>query len=249
VPATDPHNVLVEEFTGQSCSNCPSAHDLLDAIADSNAGRVNVIGLYITDFGQTTPPPGSTHDFRSDTASVIGKNIYGGVGSLPSGGVDRTPVTGQLLLDRGVWGGIIHNQLNIADSVNLKMESAFDDASSTAKIKATVVYTQPVYTKQNLTVMIVEDSMVDKQERPAAVDDNYTFTNVFRGTVTAVPMGDPILDTMALKVPGRRYIRTYTYKLPSGYNVKNCRVIGYINSPGTGSDYHVWQSWQCRLKP
>src|SRR6476646_7503425 len=61
---TEPHHVLVEEFTGQTCSNCPAAHDLLGQLALANPGRVHVIGMYNFGIPQANPALGAKYDFR-----------------------------------------------------------------------------------------------------------------------------------------------------------------------------------------
>src|SRR3954465_6930084 len=85
IPAPDAHNVLIEEFTGASCSNCPPAHDLLEVL--EAGGHVNVVSLYITNFSQTNPPPDAAYDFRHIIASNIGTGVYGAIGAMPLGGV------------------------------------------------------------------------------------------------------------------------------------------------------------------
>src|ERR1019366_1267127 len=156
------HNVLVEEFTGQSCSGCPAGHTNLENIVSANAaGRINVIGLYITNFSQTKPPTGSIHDFRDSIASVIGNQVYVGISALPSGGVDRTKFSSQILLYSSDWNAAIASQLNIADSLNLTDSSTYDSATNKATITVLVTYVYQVATQQNISIAIVEDSMTD----------------------------------------------------------------------------------------
>lgn len=250
VPATDPHHVMIEEFTGQSCSNCPSAHDLLHELAAANPNRVHIAGLYINGLAQTIPMNGSTYDLRDATATDIGASVYEGVGAIPSGGVDRVKVSDKILLDKNVWTSTLNSRLAIDDSLNLGVTSTWDDAKQQANIVVTITYTKSVYGRHNLSVMVVEDSMVDKQEKPLGVEDeNYVFTNVFRGMVTAVPWGDPILSAMAVKEPGRVVQKVFTYKLKSktpAINPNHCKIIAFVN--GSGTNKEIYQSAESKLK-
>ncbi len=254
---TDAHNVLVEEFTGQTCSNCPSAHTTLEGISAANKGRINIIGLYLFGIPQANPPAGYTYDLRDSDATQIGNKVYGGVAALPSGGVDRMQTsTGAIITDRSTWADNISTQLTKTDSVNLTLQSSYNATTMMAKISATVTYTNPMSAKQNLTVVIVEDSMVDLQEfppgaYPGGFDPNYIFTNVCRGIVSAVPFGDPVLDTVAVKAKGRAVKRTFNYKLKTtipAIKPAHCRVIAFINST-SGTDLHILQSAQTKLTP
>ena len=249
IPPADPHNVLIEEFTGQDCDICPSAHTILEGI-EAN-GQVNVIGLYITNFNQTEPPKGALYDFRHATATLIGNNIYGGISAMPQGGIDRVPSGGSLLLGRSIWSSAVNDQKLVKDPLNLSVLSSFTGGIAT--ITATVTYLQTMSTKQNLTIVIVEDSIIDKQLTPTGVDNNYLFTDVFRDMITAAPLGDAILDTMAVKQVGRVYSRIYKYTPPlmtPAINPAHCRVIAFVNAPGgTSGDFHVYQSVQTKMAP
>lgn len=247
----DPHNVLVEEFTGQNCNNCPAAHDLIHNKILSKPGRINAIGLYPFGLPQAIPPTGYRYDFEDSIATEIGSVIYKGIPGLPCGGIDRAPISGTIALFSSDWSGLIDSQLPIVDSVNLALKSSFDTASNTATIVATVTYLQNVSTKQNLTVVLTEDGMVDLQEFPAGVKSGYVFTDVFRDMISSPhPAGGPIMDTIATKTKGMVLQRTFSYKLRTKSPAivpDSCHVIAFVNN-ASGTDLRVWQSAQTKLK-
>jgi hypothetical protein len=253
IPATDQHNVLVEEYTGATCTNCPAAHETLKEIQKSHSGRVNVIGLYIYGPLQARPPIGAKYDFRDSTATDIANEIYLGVNALPSGGVDRVPVGGLIKLDKSTWTSAIENRLLVDDSLNLKVESGYNATDKIDSIKVTITYTKSVGYPHNLSIVIVEDSLIDIQEYPSTdpvhpgADEEYVFTNVFRGMASSGSSGDPVLPAIPVKEPGRVQIKNYLYKLPGKVvDPKHCRVIAYINSTNTG-EKRILQSTQVKM--
>lgn len=256
IPAADPHNVLVEEYTGQSCTNCPAAHELLGQLEDAHPGRLNVMGLYITGPIQTKPPTGYKYDFRTEDATLISQNIYGGVNLLPSAGIDRYPVVGNLKVDKGSWGSAIEAQLTKEDSINVKVTSTLDAANNEADITVTVTYLKDINFSHYLSVVILEDSLIDIQEYPSTdpvhpyKDDNYVFTNVLRKMITSAPLGNPILDSVSVKPAGMVFQRKYNKHSLTGYNIVDptrCKVVAFVNA-NTGSSYRVLQSVQTPLK-
>ncbi|MFI5195942.1 MAG: Omp28-related outer membrane protein [Chitinophagales bacterium] len=253
VPAADPHNVLAEEFTGQSCPNCPAAHDLLTSLAaTTNPMRLNVIGLYIYHVTQANPPSGAAYDFRTQTATDISSSIYSGgpASGIPCGGIDRVPVGGTLFPYSSSWTDAYNQRLNMTDSVNLSVTSGYNAVDTTDTITATVTYTTQVSTQQNLSIAIVEDSIIDLQDMPAGINNNYLFTNVFRGMVTSEPYGDPVSSKLVVKAPGTRNVRTYIYKVNSAWKAKHCRIIAFVhysNADPTKKD--VFQSVQTKVTP
>lgn len=248
---SDAHNVLVEEFTGQNCNNCPSAHETLLAQKTAHPGRVFVVGMYLFNIPQAIPPSGAAYDFRDSVATRVGNDLYGGISALPSGGVDRLPGASGIANDRTLWTGNINSQLNIPDSMNLSLSSSYDAANNIATIIAKVTFTQNVSTKQNLNIMLTEDGMKDLQEFPDGVHSGYEFTDVFRDMISTPVLGDPILDTVATKMKGRVFKRTYYYKVKSTKPAiipANCHVVAFISNSG-GTEKRIIQSAQAKLVP
>ena len=257
---SDSRNVLVEEFTGQACNNCPSAHASLAKMSSDNPGRINIIGMYLYGNPQSIPPAGSVYDFRDSIATQIatGTGLYGGISGIPSGGIDRKQSTdSKILVDRSLWPANIDAQKNLPDSINLSLYSSYNAATMTAKIVVRVTYSQPVSYKHNLTVALVEDGMIGIQEYPGGLppfpsghDDAYRFTDVFRDMISSAPNGDPVLDSLAVKAKGMVMQRTFYYKLKSKTPAivpDSCRVIAFVNSTAPG-DLHILQSAQTKLK-
>ncbi len=261
IPAAQPHNVLMEEFTGASCTNCPAAHELLNNIENDHPGRINLLGLYITGPLQTKPPHGAKYDFRDKDATTISADIYGGVNILPSGGIDRVPVNGNIRIDKGLWISNFESQLATTQPVNVEVAAAFDTASGEGTVVVTLTYTDAVSFDHNLSIAVSESSIIDVQEYPATdpvhpnADEEYDFENVFRGMLTTVPSGDAILPSITDKEAGRVVVRKYTFALQSlvedgddvtVINPKNCKVVAFVTR---ADDHRVLQSAQTKLMP
>jgi hypothetical protein len=253
VPPAEQHNVLVEEFTGQSCSNCPAAHEALNEIEHAHPGRVNVLGLYFEGITQTKPPVDARYDFRHGDSKLISISVYSGVNAIPAAGIDRISVNGTLKIDRSVWASTVTNRLAVETPINLKVESSFNEGDTQASITVTLVYTKTVDFAHNLSIAIVEDSMVDVQEYPStdpvhpSKDEEYVFTNVFRGMVTAAPAGDPILSSLIVKEPGRVVVLNYKHKVTNVLSPSKCRVFAFVSSLKAG-DPEIIQSAQVKMK-
>ena len=259
VPVSNPHQILVEEFTGQGCTNCPEGHVDLDKISSQNPGRINVISMYGDFSPESVPPGGSVNDFRDAAAVNILLGIYGSKSPIPCAGIDRSvnAVNGNLMqVGSSSWDGFILAQLGITDSVNLSVKSSYDPSKKLATITALVTYTQPLSTQQNLSIVVVEDSIYDKQESfdtsPITLD-HYLFLDVFRGMVTSVPAGDKLsIDGASdIKEAGRSFNKVYAYALPvksPAIIPSHCRVIAFVNN-AIGADKRVLQSAQCKLAP
>ena len=256
LPKTDAHQVLIENFTGATCSNCPGAHEIIHSIDSQYAGKINVLNLFVTDFSQTLPPIGAVYDFRSAQATSIETSVFGQLPGMPIASIDRSPtglITNPLFSHPGSWPSIVASRVGSNDNLNLAVSSTYSASTGKASIHVKVTYLQPVSFKQNLSIAIVEDSFIDKQEYFDGVGTGtypaYHFNDVFREMVTSVPFGDKILDTLTLKEPKRVYEVTYFYKVPTTYHVPNCRVIAFVTTDANAGGATVFQSAQAKLTP
>ena len=250
-PTSVDHNVLVEEFTGPNCANCPDAASKLVTIEGAHPGRVNVLSLFPSSSTFCRPLPGYTYDFRSATAEDIAKQIYADrVGSYPAGGIDRVPVSGEMAMGRSLWDATVTNRLTPC-RISIDLKTSYNAAAGKDTIVAKVTYLDSTSVPGTLTIAIVEDEMHDKQESGISIIDDYTFMNVVRETVTPYN-GTPLGIDRPLKEAGRVYKKVFVYKPKTlaapnpPINPLNCRVIAFVH--GIGPDYTIVQSAQTPLR-
>ena len=248
VPAAEARNVLIEEFTGVSCPNCPAAHLIIKGLkADNPPGRIVAISLYMQNMGFTDPRPGTDDDFRTEIASIIGQEIYaGGASSLPIGGIDRVKFNNTMLLDRGLWASNVNNRLQVASPVNLSVTSAHSDADSSVKVKFTATFTESINKQVYYSIAIVQDSIVDAQETPTTDIEDYLHTDVLREFISANDATGVALEANGVYEPGRVIVRTVTGHLKSMWKPEHCKVIVFLHYSGT--DKEVLQAKEIELK-
>lgn len=253
VPAAEPHNILIENFTGATCSNCPAAHDILLALDSQYVGRINIVSMHVLDFPQTRPPEHAKYDFRTQLATDVEASVYQSLLAMPVAGIDRLPV-GQTAdqrpyqIYRNVWNSVVSDRLNIVDSINMALTSSFDAGTNKATINVKVTFLQPVKAAQNLSIAVVEDGFIDVQEFPTGFDDAYHFDDIFRGMVTSGALGDTVLPSIAVKEPGRVYDVTYTYDVNKNWNPANCRFVAFVHGSSSVAGAIVYQSKQAKMK-
>lgn len=250
VEAAAAKKVLVEEFTGASCTNCPAATKALEGIValPENIGKVIVIAMHINNpsaiFG---PTPISKYDFRTQKGTDLCNLVYPGIGSIPIAGIDRTPYNGNTLIDRPKWATVIDARKAMASPANISMETSYDAATKTATVKVKVAYTTAVSAKQYLTLAVTEDSIIDAQEFPSLdIDTAYVFKHTLRDYLTPLS-GSEILTNLTTKEAGRVYVRTFSFVVNSAWKPEHCEYVAILHN-NTGSDKDVLQVEEKKLK-
>lgn len=241
VAAAQPKKILVEEFTGATCPNCPDAQALLTNMDAQNPDRLAIMAIHVMNNPQTKPVKDSKYDFRTQDGTDIGTTFFTSINNLPSAGLDRVKNTKQeRLMQKNDWAGALVDRLKIAPSVNMDMKSSYDATSRNASIEVKITYNKAMQGQQFLSLAVVEDDMVDKQDSTGVIIDQYRFKHVLRDYVTPVS-GVTFLQDIAQKEAGRVYIRRFTYKVSDAWVPENCHLIAFVHQ-NNGEDKEVLQA-------
>ena len=221
-------NVLIEEFTGVKCPNCPDGHNIVATIQNANPSRVIAIGYYPFGQAQTEPLKDLTKaDFRIADATEL-STLLGGIQFLPIAAVDRKMFGGAILTARTLWSSNVQARLAVATPINMQLSVSYDDATREAIIKTTLKYTSALSTKHNISLAIYENNLVDAQEYPTYIDSSYTFKHVLRDVITPVG-GASVLDSLTTKAAGLVFEKTILYTLPAKWNPSNCKIVAFVH--------------------
>ena len=206
-------NVLIEDFTGQRCINCPLATNTISTL-QSTFGHDRVIPVAIHGGDLTLAAP-------TGLANAIGNTYTAerGVTSKPKGEVDRT---GQLL-DQEKWGTTVLERISMTAHVKLGVENIAFDAD-TRELSFNVNAAADLTGAQGLLqVWLTESHIIKSQATPDhnryPYDLNYEHNHVLRACVSAKDG-----DALALAAGGTD-TRTYKYILDADWVADNMSVV------------------------
>ncbi len=229
--------VLVEEFTGVSCSNCPDAATILKSIIDNNPERVIAIGYHPTNsnFTKLIDEHGymSNYDLRQPQAEELGNSIFGGIPGMPIAVIGRQYINNNYFVGRGEWSKIIEDRSALKTPVNISIISNVDNVANEAVVIVRLEYTGDVTKKQNLHVSIVENGIVDAQKGVSEIFSDYKHEHVFRNMVTSLA-GAAIPTKVDPKVAGKIYERRFIVAIDEKWNVDNCKVVAFVTNDEAG---------------
>lgn len=247
--AQDKH-VLVEEFTGVSCSNCPDAAIILKSIINNNPERVVAIGYHPTNnnFTQLVDEHGyrSIYDLRQTQAEELGNSVFGGIPGMPIAVIGRQYINNNYFVGRGEWSKIIEDRLTLKTPVNISINSSVDKGANEAVVIVRLEYTANIVKKHNLHVAIVENGIIDVQKGVSEIFDDYEHEHVFRGMVTPLA-GAAIPTKVEPKEPGKVYERRFVIAIDEKWNIDNCKVVAFVTNDEVG-DKEVVQVEEVDMK-
>ena len=262
IPAAEIKNILIEDFTGVGCVNCPTAHDVLKAIKLNYPNRVYSMACHPLNAALKTltepikfPPYVSKQDFRTDDANTLFLYL-GGTNSLPTGSINRKLFQGEakIVVANGLWPGYAKNEIEAQlksvvniDTLNIKYETSTKEII----IDSRLVFTQSLSDSQYLTVAILENNIIDVQEKTDNGNTiyiaDYQHDNVLRKILTN-PVGDLLKAKLdAGRVFRKRFIYKPTDEELKSWNTDNLAVIAFVHGNATKKD--VIQVKAASIKP
>lgn len=225
-----PRKVLIEEFTGVRCVNCPLGHQRAKDIMAANPNRVYTAGLHTGLF--STPYPYNIHDFRLPEANAI-ENLLGAQ-SYPSGAVDRKLFSSEnfIILNINKWENYVNSQLALPTPYKIELTTSYDTSTRVLQVAATTKLTSTSTDTVNVSVMILENNITDVQLTPQGIDTFYNHQHVLRAMFT--PVGGTGFNVPDLSA-GRVIVRNFTGILPAVVNDREVEILVFIHRVGSSS--------------
>ncbi len=252
IPVAQTTNVLIEDFTGVKCPNCPRAQTVAKNLMIANPNRVYVMAIHpgkglLSTLTSPFKTPGDDHDSKYDFRTAEGADLLtllGGTSQLPIGSINRAIFSGEtsILINDPKWTSKTNEKLITSSIVNIDTFSNkgvyFADANK-IRVNVKITYTTNATDSQFVSIAIIEDKLIDYQESGSVVLDNYEHNHVFRKMITPTT-GSQLKATI---VAGRVFETTYEYELTptETWNKKNLKVVVFVHNGTNGANKFVVQ--------
>ena len=229
---TDKH-VLLEEFTGVRCINCPDGHIIIQSLKSTYGEKVASAAFHTNDLGE--PYNGATQDLRTADGEIL-QDYLVYQGAKPSATVDRVKFSsGDIspMYSKGTWSKHVQTELEKEAPLNIYIAPVYDSTTRTLSFTTELHYTKAVSEQQKISIFLLETNLVQPQINASnVVDPNYIHRDVFRKAVTNIK-GDPITTTTEA---GRVVRSTYITQLETIWKAENIRLLVFVHKYGTTED-------------
>lgn len=213
--------VLIEEYTGQKCVNCPEAHKLLKELearfnSDERVGVISV-GIHIPMFG-TAAPVGYVAP-EADRYSE-------GVESAPSARINRRT---EVLTSDQWTGKLIAEVIRKAPLEIDNLKATLNADGKSIAISGDISVTDEV-AKSKLQLWLVEDDITGLQLLPGnQFDFAYNHHSVFRAAINGIN-GQDVSLTSGKVTP----FEITSYPLADYVTAANLRVVAFVYNDNDG---------------
>lgn len=234
--------VLIEDYTGAKCGNCPRAAETIESLKGIYGNKVISIGIHAGFFAVPNNPPNPKFntDFRTAEGTELDNTFGNSAAGLPNGMVNRKEVTGSKILTYQNWGTVLGQIINTPPDVRIKLSTTYDNGSRTAAVVVKTNILNDLNDTYRICAYVTEDSIVDWQKDYDITPDNdintYTHRHVLRGSMNTA-WGTPI-GTGAL-LAGENYQDAFSMVLNNAWDADHCAVVVFIYNTNTGEVIQV----------
>ena len=182
--------VLIEDFTGHTCQNCPNAARELDAILMAYS---NTVGLAIHSVNNFTKPnleiftQKYTYDFRTQWGEEIDAEFDIVASGLPKGMINRIDYSnGEHKKDVAQWSSIVVDELEkeVKFGLNIDINQTPLMLSDQFDIIVNSEALSSLNGNYKLVVCIAENDIINWQKDGIIDDPNYIHKHVLRSFLT-----------------------------------------------------------------
>ena len=220
--------ILIDEFTGASCPNCPAGSTELERIVETYPDNVVVMSIHSKFLAE--PVRTSDPDLRTPDAESI-ENFLGNYLGKPEAAFNRRlfPNKSNIRIGRpDTWINYVNEELQKPDEARLKIVNDYDESTRELKISVTATalinLDFPVY----LHVALTESDIHTAQKNSTGIIDDYIHKHALRKLLTPVE-GDFWLNSLK---KGEISSRDYKFILPSDnmlWNADQMDVVAFIS--------------------
>ena len=207
--------VLLEEFTGQHCTNCPDAHAIIERLEEQYGEDLIVVSIHAGNFGVQSPfglmqQEGDQYANRWD------------IKAYPAGVVDRKG--GQMTMD--AWSSAIRTAAEEETNLEIELKAEFAEDNSVINVTTHLLSSEDL--TGYLQLWVVENGVIAEQYNGNQTISDYVHNNVFRGCVNGL-WGQEISIKSGISQEFDNSMATVLTGTPvSKWNLDNIYIVGFV---------------------
>jgi thiol-disulfide isomerase/thioredoxin len=212
--------VLLEDYTGQRCTNCPDAHAVMEQLQEQYPNQIVCVSIHAGSFA--IPASNATYvglkqDFADDMATLRKVESY------PSGAID-----GASPYQYADWATVVRAAMAKPAYAEVTVDNLqYDAATSTLTGEVTILPGQTMSAR--LGIWLTESNITAMQVNHGDIVMNYVHNNVLRNHISESVWGDAISLEYGVTT-------TYSFStsVQSTWVPENLSVVAFVVNAETG---------------
>jgi hypothetical protein len=243
--------VLIEEFTGHRCGNCPRGAEKIDQLTLQYPGQIVALAYHSENSGSFTATLGSgvkfRYDFRTEIAKTIDEQYGVSTAGIPRGLINRRAVSGNKTLTPSAWDSEVAAALGSPIDIDIQLKCIYDPAAGTLCSFVFVDFRNNLSGNFNLVVFLTEGDFINWQKDYLATPEDIEFYNhrhFIREKLT--PTLGTSLTSGAVSAGGT-FLKGYSIPFDATrWNPEKCHVVAFVYE---STQDVIIQAEEAKVKP
>jgi hypothetical protein len=221
--------ILIEDYTGHQCGNCPRAAEALKAIEELYPGQIVPLGVHVGFFAEPNATGSYTADYRCETGNELDQYFGNSVAGLPNGLINRISFDNNSIVQFTDWSSKAAQLLTLPPDAWIEINPEYNATTRTLQVNASVDILTTIEDSLHLAFYLSQDSIVSPQKdyslTPSTIPA-YTHRHVLRGSMNGT-WGLPIAAGSTFS-PGTTLTAYATYSIPPSWNDTHIHIVAVL---------------------
>jgi hypothetical protein len=227
--------VLLEDFTGHDCGNCPNGHVIGANLLNIHGDRLAVVAIHAGSLALPFEP-----DYPNDWTTPEGIHFHSQLGEdlLPTGRVNRN---GGVVPHYGIskWTDSVNVELSRTPFMNLQMVAEYAPGAQHLNVHTYSQWFNSAAGNYNLVLLLTQSHIIAPQlwygAQPSEYITAYEHNHMLRGSLTGSE-GRLIAVNPAT---GATVAKSYTFDWNTNLDAANCEIVAFVTNNTTGEIMNV----------
>lgn len=246
--------LLLEDFTGHKCPNCPGAHKTIEDLQHVYGDRIVVLVNHTGYFARTVTPY-FEYDFTTTAGDAYSVFFGADQAGFPKGMVNRENNGSGYLLNPTAYGtavSLVLDSMPVTPDIYIELEPSYSTSDSmiSVDVKLTALTAMPAG-KYNLSVLVTESNIVKPQDNSdpnmgaTPIIHDYVHKDVLRGDINS-PWGEEFAD--AAIANGEVFNKSYaSFKIGKDWKPADLKILAFVYFADGPNDKVVIQAEEVKL--
>lgn len=223
--------VLLEEYTGHKCGNCPRAAEKAEELLDIYGDQLVSISVH-AGFFATAYEGNYENDYTTPAGDEWDTHFGNSNAGNPNGMVNRRGYEdGSHILQHSQWAQEISDILSQEAEAYIEITPIY--ANNNLSLTARTEILQDINAPLNLNIVLTESKIIsyqtDYDAEPSSIPD-YEHNHMLRANLTGT-WGENLGQVNYLT--GDLITKSYSFEIDTAWNVENMSIVAFISNANT----------------
>ena len=222
-------SVLIEDFTGQSCTNCPDAHQVIHDLQAQYGTQVIAVAIHAGHFGIAEGSNPKVVGLMQEDGNTYAN--HWNVVTYPAGIINRTSG----VIKHTDWATYTRTTLIGEPTMQIAVSDHLSADSTILTIDTEI--TSQTNIEGMLQLWITENNIIAPQLQAGTLVPNYIHNHVYRASVNGL-WGEEVVLTA-----GTPHQATHPITLRDNWDISNLSIVAFVYNESDGvlqvTEHHI----------